>query len=148
MKVCYFIQTHKNPAQIYRLVQTIKTSSPTAQVLIGHDFTNCSFQWHTLSRNCVEYVANFTNKNSSLFNYYNKTVLPEESIVANVLVNSKRVKICKEHKRYLEFLGGSVHPRILANNDYSTLTNASFHFARKFEQDTKILDMLDSHIFS
>ncbi|NJK49380.1 N-acetylglucosaminyltransferase [Candidatus Gracilibacteria bacterium] len=40
MKVCYFIQTHKNPAQIYRLVRTIKTSSPDAQILIGHDFTS------------------------------------------------------------------------------------------------------------
>jgi hypothetical protein len=40
MKVCYFIQTHKNSAQIYRLVRTIKTSSPNAQILIGHDFTS------------------------------------------------------------------------------------------------------------
>jgi hypothetical protein len=306
MKVCYFIQTHKNPDQIYRLVRTIKTSSPTAQVLIGHDFTNCyldmaplqdlsevyllkgtspvvwgdfsliqpylnainwllennsdfdwlvylsgqdyptqplskiedflsktdydgfmlyaealseqgyllvnnpveryfyqyyrpptwirpylkipykillkvqkftplncwyidalpiglkalltpfnensicysSSQWHTLSRRCVEYIANFTNKNSSLVNYYEKTILPEESIIATILVNSKRFKICNDHKRYLEFLGDSAHPRILTAQDYSTLTNGSFHFARKFEQDTEILDMLDSHIFS
>lgn len=42
MKVCYFIQTHKNPEQIYRLVRTIKRSSPTAGIVIGHDFTSCS----------------------------------------------------------------------------------------------------------
>jgi hypothetical protein len=40
MKVCYFIQSHKNPRQIYRLVQTIKKSSPFAQIIIGHDFTS------------------------------------------------------------------------------------------------------------
>jgi hypothetical protein len=40
MKVCYFIQSHKNPQQIYRLVRAIKKSSPFAQIIIGHDFTN------------------------------------------------------------------------------------------------------------
>lgn len=38
MKVCYFIQTHKNPEQIYRLVRIIKHSSPTAKILINHNF--------------------------------------------------------------------------------------------------------------
>lgn len=37
MKVLYFIQTYKNPPQIKRLVNTIKKSSPTAQVLISHN---------------------------------------------------------------------------------------------------------------
>jgi hypothetical protein len=39
MKVWYFIQTHKNPEQIYRLVRTIKQSSQNARILIAHDFT-------------------------------------------------------------------------------------------------------------
>ena len=42
MKVCYLLQTHKNPAQIYRLVRTLKTSSPDAEVLVSHDFTTCN----------------------------------------------------------------------------------------------------------
>lgn len=40
MKTSYFIQTHKNPEQIYRLIRTIKKSTPDAQIIIGHDFTN------------------------------------------------------------------------------------------------------------
>jgi hypothetical protein len=42
MKVWYLIQTHKNPEQIYRLVRTIKQSSPTARILIVHDSTKFS----------------------------------------------------------------------------------------------------------
>ncbi|BDA70286.1 hypothetical protein CAL7716_044520 [Calothrix sp. PCC 7716] len=42
MKVCYFIQAHKNPEQVYRLVRTIKKSSPNSLVVIGYDFTNSS----------------------------------------------------------------------------------------------------------
>lgn len=40
MKVLYFIQTHKNPEQIYRLVQTIKKSSPRSYILVSHNFTS------------------------------------------------------------------------------------------------------------
>lgn len=42
MKVLYFIQTHKNPEQIYRLVQIIRKSSPESYILISHDFTACN----------------------------------------------------------------------------------------------------------
>jgi hypothetical protein len=41
MKICYFIQTHQNPHQIYRLVRTIKRSSPDALILINHNFNGC-----------------------------------------------------------------------------------------------------------
>lgn len=39
MKVCYFIQSHKNPQQIHRLIQTIKKQSPNSLVLVNHDFS-------------------------------------------------------------------------------------------------------------
>lgn len=42
MKVLYLIQTHKNPEQIYRLVKTIKKSSPQSYVLVSHDFQSCN----------------------------------------------------------------------------------------------------------
>lgn len=42
MKFCYLIMTHKNPEQIYRLVSTIKQSSPDSYILLSHDFANCS----------------------------------------------------------------------------------------------------------
>ena len=48
MKVLYLIQTHKNPDQIYRLIQTIKKSSPSSQILISHDFKGCSLDTKTL----------------------------------------------------------------------------------------------------
>lgn len=42
MKILYLLQTHKQPEQIYRLVQTIKKSSFNSHILLSHDFTNCS----------------------------------------------------------------------------------------------------------
>ncbi|MEC4813033.1 MAG: beta-1,6-N-acetylglucosaminyltransferase [Scytonema sp. PMC 1069.18] len=39
MRVCYLIQSHKNPEQIYRLVRTIKTSCPDSFIVLSHDFS-------------------------------------------------------------------------------------------------------------
>lgn len=42
MKICYLIMSHKDPEQIYRLIRTIKTSSPNSYILLSHDSINCS----------------------------------------------------------------------------------------------------------
>lgn len=43
MRVCYLIQTHKDPLQVCRLISTIKAVSPTCFILISHDYTHCDF---------------------------------------------------------------------------------------------------------
>lgn len=303
MKVCYFIQSHKNPKQIYRLVQTIKKLSPNAQILIGHDFKNCYLdlaplqhlsdihlfrlirpgirgdfsliapylqaidwlfthnldfewliylsgqdyptqpltqvekflattdydgfvnyfdvfssqslwtkeeaikryfcqyyrlpnwtgkilskvlkiqqftpliisiyygcliglpakqtpfshnflcyggsQWHTLSRKCIEYIRDFIKNNSNFVSYYQKTLVPDESFIQTILINNQNLRLCNDNKRYLDFTGTNRgHARILTSQDYETMTNGRFHFARKFEQDTRILDMLEAYMFA
>lgn len=40
MKVCYFIQSYKNPTQVCRLIRVIKQQSPNSQVLVNHDFNS------------------------------------------------------------------------------------------------------------
>ncbi len=101
--------------------------------------------WFTLSRKCIQYLMKFIKDNPKLINYYKRTVLPEESIFQTILVNSKLFKFCNDDKRFVDFARGSGygHPWIITTEDYSTITNGNFHFARKFEQDSEILDMLD-----
>jgi hypothetical protein len=40
------------------------------------------------------------------------------------------------------------HPKLLGIEDYSKIIGSESFFARKFELDSEILDMLDSHILS
>lgn len=47
--ICYFIQSHKNPEQIQRLVEAIKSASPHSQVLINHDFSTSALDLSHLS---------------------------------------------------------------------------------------------------
>lgn len=36
--VCYFVQSHRDPEQIYRLVRTLRGGGPSAQILVQHNF--------------------------------------------------------------------------------------------------------------
>jgi hypothetical protein len=40
MKVCYFIQSHKNPEQILKLIAAIKKTSYQPYIIISHDFSS------------------------------------------------------------------------------------------------------------
>jgi hypothetical protein len=39
LRVCYFVQSHREPTQLLRLVRTLKRLSPESLVLVGHDTT-------------------------------------------------------------------------------------------------------------
>jgi hypothetical protein len=43
MRVCYLIQTHKEPIQVCRLVSRIKKVSFHCFILISHDYSSCDF---------------------------------------------------------------------------------------------------------
>lgn len=104
-----------------------------------------SSQWHTLSRRCVQYIR----ENFSIVKYYKKTLVPDESFIQNILMNSHNFNICSDNKRYVDFTGTDWgHARILTSRDYKKITSSDFHFARKFEQDTDVLDMLDAYMLS
>lgn len=42
MKICYLIQSHTDPEQIYRLVRTIQQSSTDAKIVLSHHFSSCN----------------------------------------------------------------------------------------------------------
>lgn len=41
MRVCYFVQSHRAPAQVGRLVDTLRRLSPGALIVVGHDARGC-----------------------------------------------------------------------------------------------------------
>jgi hypothetical protein len=72
MKICYLIQTHQNPEQIYRLIKTIQTSGTDNQIIISHDFTSCNLDTISLEKNNIKVLngkggrGNFTSVQSYL----------------------------------------------------------------------------------
>ncbi len=78
--------------------------------------------------------------------FYKRTLAPEESLIATVLVNSNQFNLCNDCLRYLDYpseLFG--YARSLTIDDYAKIVSSNCHFARKFEpkSDDKVLDLLD-----
>jgi len=102
--------------------------------------------WNTLSRKCVDFLRNYLEEHPELLKFYQKTLAPEESLVATVLLNSNQFNICNNCLRYLDFSSDPFgYAQSLTEDDYDKIVGGNFHFARKFEPkpDNKILDLLD-----
>ena len=74
-------------------------------------------------------------------------------MVQTILVNSHKFDLYNHNKIYENWLypnheANDGHPKILTVQDYSKIIESKCFFARKFEPDSEILDMLDSHILS
>jgi Core-2/I-Branching enzyme len=107
-------------------------------------------QWHTLSKSCVQHIHKVIHSNQDLLDHYKHTLIPDESLIQTILVNSNLFKLCNDHKRYVDFSQkrSDGRPRILTLQDYEQLINSKIHFARKFDldRDTQILDLIDDKI--
>jgi hypothetical protein len=44
-RCCYFVQTHRDPGQIHRLVATLRRGSPHSEVVVRHDFGAAPLDW-------------------------------------------------------------------------------------------------------
>lgn len=110
------------------------------------------WQWHTLSRKCVEYIYQFIQEDRNLIAYYKRVIIPEESLIQTILVNSQRFNLYNDNKRYIDFSQkrSDGHPRTIDVDDYQEITSDRYHFARKFdpESSTQIVKMLDRKIAS
>jgi hypothetical protein len=107
---------------------------------------NCC-TWWTLSRESIEYVINFWNKNSSLRFFAKFTHVGDEFIIATIIMNSSfKDKVVNNNFRYIDWTEGGPHPKILTAADFNSLMKSNKFFARKFDvrQDTSILDKLDT----
>lgn len=99
-----------------------------------------------LSKECINYLYSFYQNNPHIVDYYKETLIPEESLIQTILVNSKKFKFYNECKHYIDF-SNSIHghPKILTENDYDAMTQENYFFARKFDLnlDSNIFDILD-----
>lgn len=108
----------------------------------GHFFT-------ILSKQCIQYLNQFYDNNPNIVEYYKGVLIPEESMIQSILVNSKKFKLYNECKHYVVFFNSlHGHPAILTEKDFHAMTQENYYFARKFDinVDSKILDTLDKHI--
>jgi hypothetical protein len=104
-----------------------------------------SADWLTLGRRGLESVL-AAGDDRALLRDFRRVAVPSESFFASVLLNDPRLKVERDHRRFLAFAGPGVpHPETLTAADLDAALASGADFARKFDVtvDARALDLLD-----
>jgi hypothetical protein len=103
-----------------------------------------------LTRDCVEYIARFTNRNRSFVDFFKHVDIPDELIFQTLLMNSPLAPtIVNDDMRYINWKNADASsPSVLRVHDYPEVARSTKLFARKFDTqiDVEILDRIDREI--
>lgn len=103
-----------------------------------------------LSRDCIQYIHDFTTRNRAFTNFFKRVDVPDEIFFQTIILNSPfRPMVVNDDLRYIEWndpTSGS--PAILRVSDFANLVATPDLFARKFDArvDAKVLDLIDQQI--
>jgi hypothetical protein len=109
------------------------------------------YQWTTLRRPCVEFLRQARHRERALFDHYEHTICPDESVVQTLLVNHGEFRLRDEDLRFFDFRDSrDGSPRTVGIGDYDELVASGRHFGRKFdlEREPGIFDRFDERIFA
>jgi Core-2/I-Branching enzyme len=105
-----------------------------------------------LSRECIEYIYDLTALNPAFVRFFNYVDVPDEIFFQTAILNSRfKESVVNDNLRYIDWKdGNSGSPRILRQDDFSTLFCSRKLFARKFDMtiDASVLNMIDEKILN
>lgn len=107
------------------------------------------YYWNTLSRECIVYFRNILESYPKILKYYQKTLAPEESIIATVLVNSKRFNFSQNTIQYADFpFGLRGFAADIVFEDLDKIIQQNYFLARKFdlEKNPQVFDFIDNEL--
>jgi hypothetical protein len=103
--------------------------------------------FNVLSAACVRYVRDFVRDNPEVVQYFHVMPAPNEVFLQTVLVNSGKFRLVPDGTYYIDWTNSRYnHPKILGNEDLAAMLASGANWARKFEAETEVLDLLDRHI--
>ena len=100
--------------------------------------------WWSLSRNCISYVMDFTEKNNFFLNRFKYTLCSEEFYFQTIIMNSDfSNKVTNDNLRHIDWkTRNGNNPAILDESDFEKLRQTNAIFARKFDYPQSI-DLLN-----
>ena len=109
-------------------------------------------QWWTLSMNSVKNIVHSIDTDPTYYDYYKYTHISDEmffqTVVKNCNINTED-NIVNNNLRYIDWSDETTgHPVTLTDVDFDALVNSDRFFARKFEPDSSIMDLLDNKVLN
>ncbi|SFF51203.1 beta-1,6-N-acetylglucosaminyltransferase [Blastococcus tunisiensis] len=107
-----------------------------------------SSAWYALSRRGVARLLELVEADPGLMAYYERTIIPLESVVATLLCNAPDVPVERASLHAIRWSAVETgRPDLLADGDAAQLLGSGLFFARKFDpRATALLDELDRHV--
>ena len=105
--------------------------------------------WMNLTNNCVNQIIVFIKNNKNFLKWFKFTRCADEIFFQTIIHNYvNNVEIVNDCLRYIEWEGGSDHPKVLKLEDYDKIKNSRCLFARKFDYtvDNFVIDKLYNDI--
>lgn len=102
-----------------------------------------------MNRRAVDALLDALDADPEIERHYRHCLVPEESILQSVLVNSPEVSVRNWSGRYYDFRGSVAgRPKVLGTDDLPRMLQSGAWFARKFDEsvDAEVLDRLDKHL--
>jgi hypothetical protein len=103
--------------------------------------------WFALSQKAVTEVVTFNQGHPAYRFYYRRTIVPEESATASIVMNSSELRVVARDLQFERWSNPySGHPDILGCDDLPEILGSGMPFARKFDLDvdSHVLDVLDA----
>ena len=104
-----------------------------------------------LTRECLEYICRFYNRNPQFLSFFKYVYIPEEIFFQTVLLNSHlKDKVINNILLHTEWDYNAPHPTTFGKSHFQVLSESSCLFARKFDsyQDNEVLDLIDQKLLS
>lgn len=101
-------------------------------------------QWFTISLKHVVFLIKRIESAPKIVNFFRLSWAPDELIFQTLLFNSAfKEDIVNDNLRYVDWSEGLKNPKILTVEDFNTFMESDNYFARKFNENHAVLDMID-----
>jgi hypothetical protein len=108
------------------------------------------FQWWCLTREALEYLSAYCDKNPKAVRFFKHVSIPDETVFQTILYSSSFQKdIMSDDLHYTDFgRPNPSYPRILEEGDLEQLRSSPKLFARKFDitRGIRIFDSIDREL--
>lgn len=145
----YFFGIGRFSLVFSRLLNLISTYIPVlGRKLPLNLIPYCGSQWWTIDMYALDYMLNFIRENPNYIQFHKFTFAPDELFFHIILLNAtdKKLKdsISKDNLRFIKWEKlENAHPEILTKSDLKDLSSSHSLFARKFDTDDEVLDLID-----
>ncbi|PPD81034.1 hypothetical protein GOBAR_DD22034 [Gossypium barbadense] len=141
--ICFLLIAYLN---VRTEVNTLKSLDKVTLLQLG----NSGSPWVVLSRSFLEFcLFGWDNLPRTLLMYFNNVMLSEESYFHSVICNTPEFKNTTVNGDLRYMIWDSppkTEPHFLNDSDYDQMAQSGAAFARQFQKDDPVLDMIDEKI--